>query len=100
VKNYSGDGLMSGENNDEVTKDTNSTVTEEVSNTDVEVKPHEEATDKTKQSGNTRKSKPDKPFPNYNIEEALKIAIAIKKNNAGNPWSPENIADAIGQYSF
>jgi len=35
-------------------------------------------------------------FPRTTLEEALKIAIAIKEHNGGNPWEPEEIRKAIG----
>jgi len=36
------------------------------------------------------------PFPRTTLEEALKIALAIKDLNGGNPWEPEEIRKAIG----
>lgn len=36
------------------------------------------------------------PFPRTTLEDALKIAIAIKEHNGGNPWEPEEIRKAIG----
>src|SRR6266540_1086631 len=36
------------------------------------------------------------PFPRATLEEALKIANAIKEHNGGNPWEPEEIRKAIG----
>ncbi|MDR4473808.1 MAG: hypothetical protein MRJ92_14580 [Nitrospira sp.] len=36
------------------------------------------------------------PFPRTTLEEALKIAYAIKEHNGGNPWEPEEIRKAIG----
>jgi len=33
-----------------------------------------------------------KPFPDFTIEKSLIIPRAIKEYNAGNPWSPEEIA--------
>jgi hypothetical protein len=35
-------------------------------------------------------------FPRATLEEALKIAYAIKDHNGGNPWEPEEIRKAIG----
>ncbi|MGM9666780.1 MAG: hypothetical protein ACI3XN_01835 [Eubacteriales bacterium] len=40
-------------------------------------------------------ARPQKAFPSYNLEEALKIPLAIAKNNAGNPWESKQIAIAI-----
>lgn len=42
-----------------------------------------------------RVARPQKTFPSYTLEEALKIPQAIAKNNAGNPWGSEQIADAL-----
>lgn len=42
-----------------------------------------------------RTTKPPKPFPNYSLEEALKIPQSISKNNAGNPWGSDQIATAV-----
>jgi len=42
-----------------------------------------------------RVAKPPKPFPNYSLEEALKIPQSISKNNAGNPWGSDQIATAV-----
>lgn len=39
-----------------------------------------------------KKSKQQRPFPQYSIENCLVIAQAIAKNNAGNPWGSEQIA--------
>lgn len=39
------------------------------------------------------------PFPRATLEEALKIAYAIKDHNGGNPWEPEEIRKAIGASS-
>jgi hypothetical protein len=36
------------------------------------------------------------PFPRATLEQALTIAYAIKENNGGNPWEPEEIRKAIG----
>lgn len=35
-------------------------------------------------------------FPRATLEQALKIAYAIKDHNGGNPWEPEEIRKAIG----
>jgi hypothetical protein len=35
-------------------------------------------------------------FPRTTLEEALKIAYALKEHNGGNPWDPEEIRKAIG----
>jgi len=36
------------------------------------------------------------PLPRATLEEALKIAYAIKEHNGGNPWGPDEIRKAIG----
>lgn len=40
--------------------------------------------------------KPIRAFPQYTIEESLVIAKSIAQNNAGNPWSIEQIGESIG----
>jgi hypothetical protein len=37
-----------------------------------------------------------RPFPRATLEDALKVAYAIKEKNGGNPWSPDLIAEAVG----
>ncbi len=50
----------------------------------------------TKDEGKSKRvSRPPKPFPNYTLEEALKVPQAISKNNAGNPWGSDQIATAV-----
>lgn len=48
-----------------------------------------------------RAPRKNKPFPSYDIETALKVASSIAENNAGNPWSSKQVAEAlsIGQKS-
>lgn len=35
-------------------------------------------------------------YPRRTLEQALRIPTAIKEKNGGNPWSPAQIAKAIG----
>jgi hypothetical protein len=35
-------------------------------------------------------------FPAMPLEEALRIATAIREKNGGNPWSPDQVAAAVG----
>lgn len=37
-----------------------------------------------------------RPYPRATLEEALKVASAIKEKNGGNPWTPDLIAEAVG----
>lgn len=37
-----------------------------------------------------------RPFPGETLEEALRVPTAIKQFNAGNPWSPAEVANALG----
>jgi hypothetical protein len=48
-----------------------------------------------KDKGKNSKDKKPKPFPSYDIKESLKIAKAIKDNNAGNPWASSELSKAI-----
>jgi len=43
-----------------------------------------------------KKSRIKWTFPRSTLEEALKIAYAIKEHNGGNPWEPDEIRKAIG----
>lgn len=36
------------------------------------------------------------PFPRATLEKALQIPYALKDNNGGNPWEPEEIRKAVG----
>jgi predicted nucleotide-binding protein len=42
-----------------------------------------------------KERKPTRPFPKHHLEEALTIAKAIQDKNAGKPWKPFYIADAL-----
>jgi hypothetical protein len=37
-----------------------------------------------------------KPFPSVTLEEAVKVPLEIKEKNGGNPWSPADLAVALG----
>jgi nucleoside 2-deoxyribosyltransferase len=39
---------------------------------------------------------PGKAYPSVPLEKALQIAYQIKEKNGGNPWSPDQVAAAIG----
>lgn len=39
---------------------------------------------------------PPRPYPIFTLEKALQIPLAIKENNAGNPWAPSQVAKALG----
>lgn len=47
------------------------------------------------ESKSKKPTRPTKPFPNYALEDALKIPQSIAQNNAGNPWSCDQIATAV-----
>jgi predicted nucleotide-binding protein len=44
----------------------------------------------------SKKYAPRRPFPIHTLEEAIKVAKAIQDKNAGKPWKPIFIADALG----
>ena len=50
----------------------------------------------TERSNAEKKARVRWPFPRATIEEALKIPYAIKGNNGGNPWEPDEVRKAIG----
>jgi hypothetical protein len=37
-----------------------------------------------------------RPYPRVTLEQAIKVPLAIKSNNGGNPWPPEDVAKAVG----
>jgi hypothetical protein len=46
-------------------------------------------------SGGTRGGVPKRTFPLYGLEDCYKLAYAIREFNAGNPWSPKEIANVL-----
>ncbi len=38
-------------------------------------------------------------FPAVTLEDALRIPLAIKSNNGGNPWTPDQVGQAVGYKS-
>lgn len=36
------------------------------------------------------------PFPRATLEDSLKIPTVIKEKNGGNPWTPDQVATAVG----
>lgn len=54
--------------------------------------------DGQEQKANTKKSRIKKPvrnFPQFSIKEVMSIPKIIGEKNAGNPWNPEQIANAL-----
>jgi hypothetical protein len=37
-----------------------------------------------------------RPYPRVTLEDALSVALALKEKNGGNPWSPDDLANAFG----
>lgn len=44
----------------------------------------------------TKRQRKTRPFPRVALESAIRVPQAMKAHNAGNPWSPEEIAKAVG----
>jgi hypothetical protein len=42
------------------------------------------------------KTTPRRPYPRASLEQAVRIPLAIKNNNGGNPWPPGEVAAAVG----
>jgi hypothetical protein len=38
----------------------------------------------------------ERPYPRATLEDALQVAYALKDKNGGNPWSPDDLAAALG----
>lgn len=47
---------------------------------------------KTKRATN---KKPQRPYPIYTVAKALQVAAKIRELNGGNPWEPEQLANAL-----
>jgi hypothetical protein len=43
-----------------------------------------------------RERKPTRNYPSVPLEKALRVAYQIKEKNGGNPWSPDQVATALG----
>ena len=52
-------------------------------------------TAETEKPKKSKKYKPRRPFPIHTLEEALKVAKAIQEKNAGKPWKPIFVAEAL-----
>lgn len=42
------------------------------------------------------KTSAKRPYPRVTLEQALRIPLAIKEKNGGNPWPPSDVAAAVG----
>lgn len=51
---------------------------------------------KTKKTARMRARKPIKNYPSVSLEKALQVAYQIKEKNGGNPWTPDQVAAALG----
>ena len=50
-----------------------------------------------RKKGAAKKSAPSRrPYPRVSLEQALRIPTALKTNNGGNAWPPEDVAKAVG----
>jgi len=38
----------------------------------------------------------DRPYPRATLEDAIAVAYALKDKNGGNPWAPDDLANAVG----
>src|SRR2546427_8476447 len=54
-----------------------------------------------KASGQRKKTaktaRPERPYPRAPLKEAIEIPLIIRHKNGGNPWTPNQIADALGR---
>ena len=48
------------------------------------------------QKSSKKRERKIRPFPRVPLVNAIRIPLVIKEHNAGNPWSPEEIAKAVG----
>lgn len=72
-------------------------MSEESKGTEIDDSPKVEVTTpEVKKTPAKKKAKPKKNFPQSSIEESKKVLDVIKEFNAGNPWSPTEVAKALG----
>lgn len=45
--------------------------------------------------GSKKAARVERPYPRETLEEALKIPLAIREKNGGNPWPPAEVAAAL-----
>lgn len=50
----------------------------------------------SKNDSATKKRRISWSFPRTTLEQALRIPTVLKEKNGGNPWSPEEVRQAIG----
>src|SRR6266850_4435115 len=43
------------------------------------------------------KRKPDRPFPRASLSEAVRVPLALKEYNGGNPWPPSELKKVVDQ---
>jgi nucleoside 2-deoxyribosyltransferase len=43
-----------------------------------------------------RAKRVERPFPRVVLQEAIKVPLAIRHKNGGNPWPPDQVAEAVG----
>lgn len=69
------------------------------SNAEAEAKPPAKSKSKRPKARAPKRGprKPTKAYPSISLETALKIAYEIKDKNGGNPWSPDQVAAAVGR---
>jgi hypothetical protein len=51
---------------------------------------------KTGKKTGATKATARRPYPRASLEQAVRIPLAIKNNNGGNPWPPQEVAAAVG----
>lgn len=51
---------------------------------------------KSKKPTGAKRPRVTRPYPRVTLEQALRIPVALKEKNGGNPWSPSEVAGAVG----
>lgn len=47
-------------------------------------------------SAKSRAKRVERPFPRVVLQESVKVPLAIRHKNGGNPWAPDQVAEAVG----
>jgi len=61
----------------------------------VEAKGKRSGTKSKRRAKSEKKAQPRRPYPRVTLEVALRIPLALKTKNGGNPWPPADVAAAV-----
>lgn len=69
--------------------------TDPASNETQNVESDPSQTEESNSQTRSRAPSPNRPYPRRTLEQALRVPRALRENNGGQPWAPEEIAKAL-----